>query len=108
MAATFDEEYGGLQLPETITGACWMWLLAANSTTVAYPMLTLGNANLLLLAHGTSQDKRDFVDPMIEGRFLGTMCLSEPQAGSSLADIRTRAVPDRGRTYRLFGQKMWI
>lgn len=107
LAATFDEEYGGLQLPETITGACWMWLLAANPTTVAYSMLTLGNANLLL-AHGTPQDKSDFVEPMIEGRFLGTMCLSEPQAGSSLAAVRTRAVPERGREYRLFGQKMWI
>lgn len=77
MAATFDEEVGGLQLPETIAGACWMWLLAANSTTTAYPMLALGGANLLL-AHGTPDDAREFVDPMIEGRFLGTMCLSEP------------------------------
>lgn len=107
MAATFDEEFGGLQLPETIAGACWMWLLAANPTTAAYPMLALGGANLLL-AHGTPEDAREFVNPMIEGRFLGTMCLSEPQAGSSLAAIRTRAVPDQGRMYRLFGQKMWI
>lgn len=107
MAATFDEEVGGLQLPETIAGACWMWLLAANSTTTAYPMLALGGANLLL-AHGTPDDAREFVDPMIEGRFLGTMCLSEPQAGSSLGAIRTRAVPDEGRVHRLFGQKMWI
>src|SRR5262249_40838223 len=75
LAATLDEELGGLQLPETVAGACWMWLQAANSATAAYPMLTLGNANLLL-AHGTPQDKRDFVDPMMEGRFLGTMCLS--------------------------------
>ena len=45
---------------------------------------------------------------MIEGRFFGTMCLSEPQAGSSLADITTRAEPQADGTYRLFGNKMWI
>lgn len=84
-----------------------MWLRAANSATVAYPMLTLANANLLL-ARGPPQGRHHFVDPMIKGRFLGTMCISEPQAGSSLAAIRTTAVPDHGRTYRLFGQKMWI
>lgn len=107
LAATLDEELGGMQLPETISGACWIWLQAANPTTVAYPVLALANANLLL-AHGTPDDRREFVEPMIEGRFLGTMCLSEPQAGSSLATIRTKAVHDQGRVYRLFGQKMWI
>jgi alkylation response protein AidB-like acyl-CoA dehydrogenase len=107
LAATLDEELGGMQLPEAVAGACWMWFQAANPATVAYPMLTLANANLLL-AHGTVEDRADFVDPMIEGRFLGTMCLSEPQAGSSLAAVRSRAVPDHDRQYRLFGQKMWI
>lgn len=107
LAATLDEEVGGLQLPETVAGACWMWLQAANAATAAYPALTLANANLLL-AHGMPEDGDDFVAPMVEGRYLGTMCLSEPQAGSSLAAIRTKAVPDHDRSYRLFGQKMWI
>ena len=69
--------------------------------------LTIGNANLLL-AHGTTEQIDRFVRPMIEGRFFGTMCLSEPQAGSSLADIATRAEPQADGTYRLFGNKMWI
>ena len=67
----------------------------------------LANANLLL-AHGTPDQIATYVRPMLEGRFFGTMCLSEPQAGSSLADITTRAEPQDDGTYRLFGNKMWI
>jgi len=83
-------------------------------STSAYPFLTIANANLLL-AHGTPAQIERFVRPLLQGRFFGTMCLSEPQAGSSLSDIRTRAVPDDaaadaalGARYRLFGNKMWI
>jgi alkylation response protein AidB-like acyl-CoA dehydrogenase len=74
-------------------------------------MLTVGNANLLL-AHGSPAQIDAFVRPMLAGRYTGTMCLSEPQAGSSLADVATRAEPDGpsplGGRYRLFGNKMWI
>ncbi|MQA63574.1 MAG: acyl-CoA dehydrogenase, partial [Actinophytocola sp.] len=62
----------------------------------------------LLLTYGSEQQIDAYVRPMIEGRFFGTMCLSEPQAGSSLADITTRAEPQPDGTYRLFGNKMWI
>ena len=83
------------------------WFQAANVGTAAYPFLTIGNANLLL-AYGSKEQIDAFVRPMVEGRFFGTMCLSEPQAGSSLADITTRAVPQDDGTYRITGNKMWI
>jgi butyryl-CoA dehydrogenase len=67
----------------------------------------MANANLLL-AHGSPEQIETWVGPMLEGRYFGTMCLSEPGAGSSLADVTTRAEPQPDGTYRLFGNKMWI
>jgi len=107
IAAGQDYEMGGMQLPTLVEKACFAWFLAANVGTAAYPFLTIGNANLLL-AHGSEEQKRIWVAPMMSGRFFGTMCLSEPQAGSSLADIRTRAEPQQDGSYRIFGNKMWI
>jgi alkylation response protein AidB-like acyl-CoA dehydrogenase len=107
MAAGFDFEYGGMQLPYTVERACFAWFNAASIGGAAYPFLTMGNANLLL-AHGSREQVDTYVRPMLEGRWFGTMCLSEPQAGSSLSDIRTRAERQPDGTYRLFGNKMWI
>ncbi|MGY1712240.1 acyl-CoA dehydrogenase [Geodermatophilus sp. SYSU D00758] len=107
MAGTFDEEYGGMQLPQTVGQAAFAWFKAANVGTSSYPFLTMGNARLLL-AHGSQEQKDTYVRPMLEGRWFGTMALSEPQAGSSLADITTRAEPQDDGTHRLFGNKMWI
>jgi len=98
---------GGLDLPGTVERAGMAFLLAANPATTGYAVLTIANANLLL-AHGTPDQIERFVQPMITGQSFGTMCLSEPQAGSSLADIRTRAVSAGDGRYRLFGNKMWI
>ncbi|WP_432091300.1 acyl-CoA dehydrogenase [Streptomyces sp. NRRL F-5630] len=106
-SAGLDASVGGMQLPRVVTDACFAWFQAANVGTSAYPFLTVGNANLLL-AHGSREQVETFVRPMAEGRWFGTMCLSEPQAGSSLADVRTRAEHAGGGTYRLFGNKMWI
>ncbi len=107
MAAGMPAEVGGMQLPATVTTACFAWFQAANIGTAGYPFLTIGNANLLL-AHA-SQDQIDtYVRPMLAGRFYGTMCLSEPQAGSSLADVAVRADPQPDGSFRLFGNKMWI
>ncbi len=102
-----DVELGGVQLPEVVLRAAFLWLQAANIATASYPMLTMGNANLLC-AYGTPEQVDTFVRPMFEGRFFGTMCLSEPQAGSSLADILTVAVPEGEGQYRVTGSKMWI
>jgi len=107
MAAGQDYDLGGMQLPAVVNAACFAWFKGANVATAAYPFLTIGNANLLL-AHGSEQQIDTYVRPMMEGRFFGTMCLSETQAGSSLADIRTRAEPRPDGSYRLFGNKMWI
>jgi alkylation response protein AidB-like acyl-CoA dehydrogenase len=107
LAHAMDERVGGLQLPHVVHRACFAWFQAANIATAAYPMLTMANANLLL-SHATPEQVDTFVRPMIEGRFTGTMCLSEPQAGSSLSDVTTRAIPAGDGTYRLYGSKMWI
>lgn len=107
IGAAMDYEIGGMQLPHVVYTACMSWFHAANAGTAAYGLLTTGNANLLA-THGSPEQIDRFVRPMLEGRSMGTMALSEPQAGSSLADITTRAVPQDDGTYRVFGRKMWI
>jgi butyryl-CoA dehydrogenase len=107
VSSGMDAEIGGGQLPHVVQRAGFAWLQAANCSLAAYPMLSMANASALA-AHGTPEQVERFVVPQAEGRFTGTMCLSEPQAGSSLADIVTRAVPATDGTYRLFGNKMWI
>ena len=107
IGSTMDEEVGGMQLPSSVAFAAFAWFAAANVGSAGYPMLTMGNANLII-SHGTEEQIDTFVRPMVEGRYFGTMCLSEPQAGSSLADVATRAEEVGDGTYRLFGNKMWI
>ena len=106
-AGSFDEELGGLQLPNVVGRASLAWFQAANPSSSTYPFLTIGNANLLT-EYGTAEQIDTWVKPMVEGRFYGTMCLSEPQAGSTLADITTKAVPAEDGSWRLTGTKMWI
>jgi alkylation response protein AidB-like acyl-CoA dehydrogenase len=106
-----DERLGGAQLPVCVAQAGFAWMSAANVSTAGYLMLTIANANLLG-QFGTDEQIETFVKPMLAGRFTGTMALSETQAGSSLADILTRAEPGpnsaQDGVYRLFGSKMWI
>ena len=103
----FDTEHDGLQLPTVVGVASGAWFAAANMGTTGYLSLTAGNANLLV-EHASAELVERYVPALLEGRFLGTMALSEPQAGSNLADITTRAIPQDDGTYRVFGQKMWI
>ena len=107
MAASFPEEAGGLQLPFTVATASDFLFAAANLPVQNYAGLTIAAAHLLL-AHGDDDQKRVFARPMIEGRWFGAMALSETQAGSSLAGVRTRAEPIGDGRYRLAGSKMWI
>jgi alkylation response protein AidB-like acyl-CoA dehydrogenase len=111
LAAAQDYEYGGMQLPAVVDKACFAYVLAANVGSAGYPLLTAANASLLL-AHGSAAQVDAFARPQLAGRFAGTMCLSEPQAGSSLADVATRAEHDGespfGPQFRLSGNKMWI
>jgi alkylation response protein AidB-like acyl-CoA dehydrogenase len=107
IAAAFDEAWGGLQLPYTLVQACSAVFAGAHVGFHAYAMLTSGAANLVL-SFGTEEQKRRYARPMLEGRYFGTMCLSETGAGSSLADIRTRATPLPDGRYLVSGDKMWI
>jgi butyryl-CoA dehydrogenase len=114
LSAAQDYENGGMQLPYSVEAAANAFFACA-SIGISSSMLTTGNANLLMV-HGTPAQKEVFAKNEFSGRFSGTMCLSEPQAGSSLSDITTRAVPDGagfeadalGPRYRLKGNKMWI
>ncbi|MCW2783625.1 MAG: acyl-CoA dehydrogenase [Marmoricola sp.] len=107
LAAPLDEAVGGMQLPLSVFNGCMAWFHAANAGTTGYALLTMAAANLLS-QHGSPEQIEQYVGPMAEGRFFGTMALSENQAGSSLADISTRAEPQPDGSYRLFGRKMWI
>ncbi|CAN5176826.1 acyl-CoA dehydrogenase [soil metagenome] len=104
---SMDQRFGGSQLPATVAQAGFAYFAAANVSTSGYVMLTTANANLLT-KFGSDEQIAAFVTPMLAGRFSGTMALSEAQAGSSLADIITRAEPQKDGNYRLFGSKMWI
>lgn len=106
-ASSFDEYVGGMQLPSVVNQACLSFFRAANPSTIAYMFLTIGNANLLA-EYGSAEQIDTWVRPLVDGRFFGTMCLSEPDAGSSLADISTKATLATDGTYRISGTKMWI
>ncbi|HNI84633.1 MAG: acyl-CoA dehydrogenase [Rubrivivax sp.] len=111
LAAAQDHEHGGMQLPYLVEAAANAFFGKA-SISIGGNLLTVGNANLLM-AHGTPLQKQVFAANEFNGRWAGTMCLSEPQAGSSLSDIATRAELEDasdplGPRYRLRGNKMWI
>ncbi len=106
-AAHLDHDQGGLQLPHLVLQACHGLMKGANVSTAGYLMLTKAAANLLAV-HGTDEQKRLLMAPMTEGRYFGTMCLSEPDVGSALGDLRCRAEPADNGAYRLEGAKMWI
>lgn len=107
MAASQDYERGGMQLPAAVAQMCVGMLKGANVGTQGYAGLTIAAANLIL-AHGSDEQKSRYAEQMLAGRFLGTMCLTEPHAGSSLGDLRTRAEPQPDGSYRLFGNKIYI
>ncbi|WP_420403133.1 acyl-CoA dehydrogenase [Nisaea sp.] len=106
-AAHHDEALGGMQLPWVVTQAAFAHFQAANLATVAYPFLTIAAGNLIA-AHGSESQKQRFLPPLTDGRFFGTMMLSEPHAGSSLSDVQTLAKPLEDGTWSLSGTKMWI
>jgi len=111
LSAAQDYDMGGMQLPYTVEASANA-IFSMASVSISWAMLTTGNANLLM-AHGTEMQKQVFAANEFAGRWMGTMCLSEPQAGSSLSDVATRAVLEDeadalGPRYRLTGNKMWI
>jgi alkylation response protein AidB-like acyl-CoA dehydrogenase len=100
-------EYGGQGLPKLIATPCIEMLNAANLSLALCPLLTDGAIEALLTA-GSEEQKQRFVPKLISGEWTGTMNLTEPQAGSDLAMVRTRAEPQGDGTYRIFGTKIFI
>ena len=107
LCAQHDYELGGMQLPTLINMAANAYFMSANPSTVAYSFLTAAAANVIQ-AFGSTAQKNTFLPPMLSGRFSGTMALTEPDVGSSLGDLSTKAIPQADGTYLMKGQKMFI
>lgn len=101
------QQWGGQGLPKVLATATTENLYAANVAFSLCPMLTDGVIEALLLS-GTEQQKQTYIEPLVAGKWTGTMNLTEPQAGSDLSMVATRAQPQADGTYRLFGQKIYI
>ncbi|MDZ4714563.1 MAG: acyl-CoA dehydrogenase [Cytophagales bacterium] len=100
-------EVGGMQLPLMVFNAGQHVFQAANNGCQGYFSLTTGAA-ALITSFGSEEQIKKYVPPMFEGRWQGTMALTEPQSGSSLSDITTRATPVQGNKYAIKGQKIFI
>jgi len=107
IAASFDYKDGGLQIPFTALQAAVYVMDAANNHLPGYPSLTQGAAELIV-EFGNEILKETYVPNMLAGIWGGTMCLTEPQAGSSLSDIVTKATPTKEGYYKISGQKIFI
>jgi len=103
----FDYDEGGLQIPHMVYTAAMTILEAANNHLPGYPGLTMG-ASELIVNFGNDHLKETYVPNMIAGQWAGTMCLTEPQAGSSLSDVASIASPTDEDYYKLKGQKIFI
>ena len=106
-ASAYDSDVGGMQLPWMMDQALNGMFVCANNPAHIYLFLTQGVANMLN-ACGSDELKRKYLPDLVDGNWFGTMCLSEPQAGSSLADIRTKADLNADGSYSISGTKMWI
>lgn len=106
-SAPFPKQWGGSEMPFAVSQALSVPVNAKAGTGIGYLFLTAAAANMLNIV-GNEEQKRTYLPKMMSGQWFGTMMLSEPQAGSSVGDIRTRAVLQRDGTYHLTGTKMWI
>jgi alkylation response protein AidB-like acyl-CoA dehydrogenase len=100
-------DHGGFQGPSSVGVAIGELQSGANTAFAMYPGLTHGAAELVA-TFAQDEDREKFLPPMMDGRFAGTMCLSEPHAGSDVGSARTRAVKLDGHRYRISGTKCWI
>ncbi len=106
-APASDYDFGGMQLPEIVANTVNAYLIAAGSTTLGYVALTNANCNLIE-AHGSGEQIQKWVKPMRDGRFMGTMAMTEPEAGSGLADLTTSAIKQKDGNYLVTGNKIFI
>ena len=100
-------DFGGQGLPKTIGAACGEMLNSANMSFALCPLLTDGAIEALLTA-GSDELKATYLEKLVSGQWTGTMNLTEPQAGSDLAAVRSRAEPQPDGTYKVFGTKIYI
>jgi len=107
MAGPYELEYGGLQMPGMASHAAYYIMEAANNHMPGYMGLTAGAAHLIMV-FGNQALNDTYVPKMLSGEWAGTMCLTEPQAGSSLSDITTTAYPQEDGSYLIKGQKIFI
>jgi butyryl-CoA dehydrogenase len=107
IGSSFDYDHGGIQLPSMAFTAAYYIMDAANNNVPGYLGLT-GGAAELILSFGNDQLKDTYIPQMVSGEWAGTMCLTEPQAGSSLSDITTTAYPQQDGSYKIKGQKIFI
>ncbi|MBT0962805.1 acyl-CoA dehydrogenase C-terminal domain-containing protein [Denitromonas iodatirespirans] len=106
-ALSCDPEYGGQGLPVTLNQAFYEMLNSANQAWTMYPGLTHG-AYDALHAHGTPEQKATYLPKLTSGEWTGTMCLTEPHAGTDLGLLRSKAEPQGDGTYRITGEKIFI
>jgi alkylation response protein AidB-like acyl-CoA dehydrogenase len=104
---TFPEKYGGQGLPPSMGTFQSEMLTTSNMTWTMYPGLTKGAINTII-AHGTDALKEKYLHKMVSGEWTGTMCLTEPQCGSDLAQVATRAEKNEDGTYKISGTKIFI
>jgi alkylation response protein AidB-like acyl-CoA dehydrogenase len=107
LSASFNYDAGGLQIPFTVLQAAFYIMDAANNHLPGYLGLTSGSAELII-EFGNKELNETYVPNMLSGTWGGTMCLTEPQAGSSLSDITTKATPTNEGYYKISGQKIFI
>jgi alkylation response protein AidB-like acyl-CoA dehydrogenase len=100
-------ELGGMQLPVVFSNAFLFVFGAANYSAAAFPYLSAGASNLLV-SFGSPEQQKHYLPPLFSGKWQGTMALTEPEAGSSLADLKTTAYPQADGSYRIRGQKIYI
>ncbi len=102
-----DPEYGGQGLPYTLGAVMNEYASAANMAFAMYPGLTMG-AMAALHVHGSDEQKRTYLPKMIEGKWSGTMNLTEPHCGTDLGLLKTKAVPNGDGSYAITGTKIFI
>ena len=104
---TQAEHFGGQALPNTVGTATTEIFQAGNLSWSLYPLLSEGACHAMEL-HGTEEQQNTYLKPIVEGRWTGTMCLTEPQAGSDLGLLKTRAEPGENGSYKITGTKIFI
>lgn len=107
IGGSFEKEHGGMQMPAMVMQAATFVMECANNNLPGYPGLTAGAANLIA-TYATPELTEAYVPSMISGEWAGTMCLTEPGAGSSLSDVVTTATPTEEGHYMIKGQKIFI